>query len=203
MKKPWILILFIVQILYSQQPSSPLILETDTLDLGQKPILLNEVIVGNSNLSALELVMESKKVMMSSIKFEDQELTYFLRHSELNQVDLNLDLKESTIEQIDPNFINQITQSVPKQSSLHTEALYKLTQNDSLGESVRLLRGFELEEESSKIDAENIAEFFIEKIEESLSKGNYFKVKSGIFGGKIEEDDIDLDNLSKKKGLIN
>jgi len=202
MKKPWILILFIVQILYSQQPSSPLILETDTLDLGQKPILLNQVIVGNSNLSALELVMESKKVMMSSIKFEDQELTYFLRHSELNQVDLNLDLKESTIEQIDPNFINQITQSVPKQSSLHTEALYKLTQNDSLGESVRLLRGFELEEESSKIDAENIAEFFIEKIEESLSKGNYFKVKSGIFGGKIEEDDIDLDNLSKKKGLI-
>jgi len=199
MKKPWILILFIVQILYSQQPSSPLILETDTLDLGQKPILLNEVIVGNSNLSALELVMESKKVMMSSIKFEDQELTYFLRHSELNQVDLNLDLKESTIEQIDPNFINQITQSVPKQSSLHTEALYKLTQNDSLGESVRLLRGFELEEESSKIDAENIAEFFIKKIEESLSKGNYFKVKSGIFGGKIEEDDIDLDNLSKKK----
>jgi hypothetical protein len=68
---------------------------------------------------------------------------------------------------------------------------------------VRLLRGFELEEESSKIDAENIAEFFIKKIEESLSKGNYFKVKSGIFGGKIEEDDIDLDNLSKKKGLIN
>jgi len=202
MKKPWILILFIVQILYSQQPSSPLILETDTLDLGQKPILLNEVIVGNSNLSALELVMESKKVMMSSSKFEDKERTYFLRHSELNQVDLNLDLKESTIEQIDPNFINQITQSVPKQSSLHTEALYKLTQNDSLGESVRLLRGFELEEESSKIDAENIAEFFIEKIEESLSKGNYFKVKSGIFGGKIEEDDIDLDNLSKKKGLI-
>jgi hypothetical protein len=172
MKKPWILILFIVQILYSQQPSSPLILETDTLDLGQKPILLNEVIVGSSNLSALELVMESKKVMMSSSKFEDKERTYFLRHSELNQVDLNLDLKESTIEQIDPNFINQITQSVPKQSSLHTEALYKLTQNDSLGESVRLLRGFELEEESSKIDAENIAEFFIKKIEESLSKGN-------------------------------
>ena len=187
---------------WSQKSASPLILETDTLDLGQKPILLNEVIVGNSNLSALELVMESKKVMMSSIKFEDQELTYFLRHSELNQVDLNLDLKESTIEQIDPNFINQITQSVPKQSSLHTEALYKLTQNDSLGESVRLLRGFELEEESSKIDAENIAEFFIKKIEESLSKGNYFKVKSGIFGGKIEEDDIDLNNLSKKKDSL-
>ena len=187
---------------WSQKSASPLILETDTLDLGQKPILLNEVIVGNSNLSALELVMESKKVMMSSIKFEDQELTYFLRHSELNQVDLNLDLKESTIEQIDPNFINQITQSVPKQSSLHTEALYKLTQNDSLGESVRLLRGFELEEESSKIDAEDIAEFFIEKIEESLSKGNYFKVKSGIFGGKIEEDDIDLNNLSKKKDSL-
>ena len=184
---------------WSQKSASPLILETDTLDLGQKPILLNEVIVGSSNLSALELVMESKKVMMSSSKFEDQERTYFLRHSELNKVDLNLDLKESTIEQIDPNFINQITQSVPKQSSLHTEALYKLTQNDSLGESVRLLRGFELEEESSKINAENIAEFFIKKIEESLSKGNYFKVKSGIFGGKIEEDDIDLDNLSKKK----
>ena len=47
---------------WSQKSASPLILETDTLDLGQKPILLNEVIVGSSNLSALELVMESKKV---------------------------------------------------------------------------------------------------------------------------------------------
>ena len=140
--------------------------------------------------------------MESSVKNKDHEPTYFMRHSELNEVDLNLDLKESSIEQISNEFINQITQSIPKQSSLHTEALYRLTQQDSLGESARLLRGFQLEEESSKIDAENVAEFFLEKIEESLSKGNYFKVKSGIFGGKIEEDDIDLDDLRPTKDSI-
>ena len=202
MKYPQILILFFVQILWSQQSTDPLILQADTLDLGQKPILLDEVVLGASNLSAYELVLAAKKAMESSTQHKDQELTYFLRHSELNEVDLNLDLKESSIEQINDNLILQITQSIPKQSSLHTEALYRLTQQDSLGESARLLRGFQLEEESSKIDAKNISEFFLEKIEESLSKGNYFKVKSGIFGGKIEEDDIDLDDLRPTKDSI-
>ncbi|MEL0308502.1 MAG: hypothetical protein VW961_03865, partial [Flavobacteriaceae bacterium] len=202
MKYPQILILFFVQILWSQQSTDPLILQADTLDLGQKPILLEEVVVSTSSLSAYELVLSAKNVMESSAQQKDQELTYFLRHSELNEVDLNLDLKKSTIEQISNEFINQITQSIPKQSSLHSEALYRLTQQDSLGESARLLRGFQLEEESSKIDAKNISEFFLEKIEESLSKGNYFKVKSGIFGGKIEEDDIDLDDLRPTKDSI-
>ncbi|MEL0272834.1 MAG: hypothetical protein VW932_07015 [Flavobacteriaceae bacterium] len=202
MKYPQILILFFVQILWSQQSTDPLILQADTLDLGQKPILLEEVVVSTSSLSAYELVLSAKKVMESSVQQKDQERTYFLRHSEVNEVDLNLDLKESTLEQVDIEFINQITQSIPKQSSLHTEALYRLTQQDSLGESARLLRGFQLEEESSKIDAKNISEFFLKKIEESLSKGNYFKVKSGIFGGKIEEDDIDLDDLRPTKDSI-
>jgi len=197
-----ILLLTIARFCWSQQSTDPLILQADTLDLGQKPILLNEVIVGASNLSAYELVLAAKKVMESSSIRKDQELTYFLRHSELNEVDLDLDLKESTIEQISNDFIHQITQSIPKQSSLHTEALYRLTQHDSLGESARLLRGFQLEEESSKIDAENVAEFFLEKIEESLSKGNYFKVKSGIFGGKVEQDDIDLNDLRPTKDSI-
>lgn len=197
-----ILLLTIAPFCWSQQSTDPLILQADTLDLGQKPILLDEVVLGASNLSGYELVLAAKKAMESSIQNKDQEHTYFLRHSELNKVDLNLDLKESSIEQIDDNFILQIAQSIPKQSSLHTEALYQLIQQDSLGDSARLLRGFQLEEESSKIDAENVAEFFLEKIEESLSKGNYFKVKSGIFGGKVEEDDIDLDELRPKKDSI-
>lgn len=197
-----ILLLTIAPFCWSQQSTDPLILQADTLDLGQKPILLDEVVLGASNLSGYELVLAAKKAMESSIQNKDQEHTYFLRHSELNKVDLNLDLKESSIEQIDDNFILQIAQSIPKQSSLHTEALYQLIQQDSLGDSARLLRGFQLEEESSKIDAENVAEFFLEKIEKSLSKGNYFKVKSGIFGGKVEEDDIDLDELRPKKDSI-
>lgn len=197
-----ILLFTITPFCWSQQSTDPLILQADTLDLGQKPILLDEVVLGASNLSAYELVLAAKKAMESSTQYKDQELTFFLRHSELNEVDLNLDLKESSIEQINDNFILQITQSIPKQSSLHTEALYQLIQQDSLEDSARLLRGFQLEEESSKIDAENVAEFFLAKIEKSLSKGNYFKVKSGIFGGKIEEDDIDLDELRPKKDSI-
>lgn len=197
-----ILLFTITPFCWSQQSTDPLILQADTLDLGQKPILLDEVVLGASNLSAYELVLAAKKAMESSTQYKDQELTFFLRHSELNEVDLNLDLKESSIEQINDNFILQITQSIPKQSSLHTEALYQLIQQDSLEDSARLLRGFQLEEESSKIDAENVEEFFLEKIEKSLSKGNYFKVKSGIFGGKIEEDDIDLNELRPKKDSI-
>ncbi len=185
---------------WSQQSTDPLILQADTLDLGQRPILLNEVIVGANNLTLMSCISRQEG-MESSANTKIKNLPIFAS-LELNEVDLNLDLKESTLEQVDIEFINQITQSIPKQSSLHTEALYRLIQHDSIGESARLLRGFQLEEESSKIDAENIAEFFLEKIEESLGKGNYFKVKSGLFGGKIEEDDIDLDELRPTKDSI-
>lgn len=197
-----ILFLFFVQLVLSQQSTTSIALNRDTLDLGQKPILLNEVVVSTSDLSAYQLVMESKKTMQPLVKTNRREFTYFLRHSELNDVHLDFELKKSSLEQIDDRMIEQITQSIPTHSSIHVEALLKLTQNDSLGESARLLRGFELEEESSKIDAENLAEFFLEKIEESLSKGNYFKVKSGIFGGKIEENDIDLNELRSQKDDI-
>ena len=63
MKYAQILILFFVQILWSQQSSDPLILQADTLDLGQKPILLEEVVVSKSSLSEYELVLSAKKVM--------------------------------------------------------------------------------------------------------------------------------------------
>ena len=197
-----ILLLTVATFCWSQHSTNPIILRADTLDLGQKPILLNEVVVSTNDLSAYQLVMESKKTMQPLVETNRRAFTYFLRHSELNNVHLDFELKKSTLEQIDYRMIEQITQSIPTHSSIHVEALLKLTQNDSLGESARLLRGFELEEESSKIDAENVAEFFLEKIEESLSKGNYFKVKSGIFGGKIEENDIDLNELRSQKDDI-
>lgn len=58
-----ILFLFFVQLVLSQQSTTSIVLNRDTLDLGQKPILLNEVVVSTSDLSAYQLVMESKKTM--------------------------------------------------------------------------------------------------------------------------------------------
>ena len=40
-----ILFLFFVQLVLSQQSTTSIVLNRDTLDLGQKPILLNEVVV--------------------------------------------------------------------------------------------------------------------------------------------------------------
>src|SRR5210317_2009963 len=102
-----ILLLTIAPFCWSQHSTNPIILRADTLDLGQKPILLNEVVVSTNDLSAYQLVMESKKTMQPFVETNRRAFTYFLRHSELNDVHLDFELKKSTLEQIDYRMIEQ------------------------------------------------------------------------------------------------
>ncbi|MGA0384912.1 MAG: hypothetical protein ACO3L1_08090, partial [Flavobacteriaceae bacterium] len=189
-----------------QPPSTPLVFGQDTLDLGQKPIMLSEVVVGNSTLSAEELVMAAKKVMSATqqLSLSDLELLYFMRHSELNDIDADFKLKKTTVDAVDDDFIARAAQGIPKQSSSHTEALYRLAFNDTakVKVSTQLVRGFQLEDESTKVETKDIEEFFLKEIERSLEAGHYFKIKSGIFGAKVREDDIDLDDFREIKDSL-
>ncbi|MBL6610953.1 MAG: hypothetical protein ISP51_02750, partial [Flavobacteriaceae bacterium] len=207
MKTLFAVFLLAFQLGWAQQPpSSPLVFGQDTLDLGQKPIMLSEVVVGNSTLSAEELVMAAKEVMSATQqqRMTERQLLYFLRHSELNDIDVDFKLKKTTIDAVDDDFIARAAQSIPKQSSAHTEALYRFAFNDSDTVKVRtqLVRGFQLEDESSKVEAKDIEEFFLEEVERSLEAGHYFKIKSGIFGAKVREDDIDLDDFREIKDSL-
>lgn len=207
MKTLFAFLLLLFQLGWAQQPpSSPLVFGQDTLDLGQKPIMLSEVVVGNSALSAEELVMAAKEVMSATQqqRMNERQLLFFLRHSELNDIDVDFNLNKTTIDAVDDDFIARAAQSIPKESSSHTEALYRLTFNDSDTVKVRtqLVRGFQLEDESSKIEAKDIEEFFLKEVERSLEAGHYFKIKSGIFGAKIREDDIDLDDFREIKDSL-
>lgn len=199
-------LLLVIQLGWAQQPpSAPLVFGQDTLDLGQKPIMLSEVVVGTSTLTAEELVMATKKIMSSGQQqrqqqnMVDRQVLYFLRHSELNDIDVDFKLKKTTVDTIDEEFIARAAQSIPKQSSSHTEALYQFAFIDS---TTQLMRGFQLEDESSKVEAKDIEEFFLQEVERSLEAGNYFKIKSGIFGAKVREDDIDLDDFREIKDSL-
>ena len=199
-------LLLLIQLGWAQQPpSAPLVFGQDTLDLGQKPIMLSEVVVGTSTLTAEELVMATKKIMSldqqqrQQQKMVDRQVLYFLRHSELNDIDVDFKLKKTTVDTVDDDFIARAAQSIPKQSSSHTEALYQFTFIDS---TTKLMRGFQLEDESSKVEAKDIEEFFLQEVERSLEAGNYFKIKSGIFGAKVREDDIDLDDFREIKDSL-
>lgn len=200
-------LLLLIQLGWAQQPpSAPLVFGQDTLDLGQKPIMLSEVVVGTSTLTAEELVMAAKEVMSATQQqsMTERQLLYFLRHSELNDIDVDFKLKKTTIDAVDDDFIARAAQSIPKQSSAHTEALYRFAVNDSDTVKVRtqLVRGFQLEDESSKVEAKDIEEFFLQEVERSLEAGHYFKIKSGIFGAKVREDDIDLDDFRDIKDSL-
>ena len=58
--------------------------------------MLSEVVVGNSTLSAEELVMAAKEVMSATQqqRMTERQLLYFLRHSELNDIDVDFKLKK-------------------------------------------------------------------------------------------------------------
>jgi hypothetical protein len=207
MKTQFAVLLLVIQLGWAQQPpSAPLVFGQDTLDLGQKPIMLSEVVVGNSTLSAEELVMAAKEVMSATQQqnMAGLELLYFLRYSDLNDIEVDFKLKKTTVDAVDDDFIARAAQGIPKQSSSHTEALYRAVFNDTAAVKVstQLVRGFQLEDESTKVETKDIEEFFLKEIERSREAGHYFKIKSGIFGAKVREDDIDLDDFREIKDSL-
>ena len=205
MKSPLVVFLLLTQLIWSQQAAEPdLILGQDTLDLGQQTIVLREVVVGSNSLSAEELLLAAKKKMArAATDTLIRPYSYFIRASELNDIRAGFDLRKTTLDGIDDDFIANLAESIPKHTASHTEALYSLSPQDSSPKpSVRLLRGFILEDESNQIDTKDLEQYFVKEIERVLEAGNYFKVKSGIFGAKIKQEDIDLDELRGIKDTI-
>ena len=176
---------------------SPIVYEGDTLDLVQTPILLSEVVVGSNSISAEELIAQTKKVMAKAInQTTNTSLQYFLRHSDIQHVEVDFKLKKSTVSEIDASFVERLKQSIPSYSSSHLEGLYTTSLTDTTPKVItRFEKGFQLLDEPSTVAIDDIEDILLGQIERSVAAGHFFKIKSGIFGTKIREEDIDLDEI--------
>ncbi len=160
--------------------------------LSAKAIQLNPVIVTNKNYTPEEIVEEVENSLSKNYNLGFAKKRIFLRETYENQI-LKADytLKKSTIEAFNKKFIDSLINQVPKSNTYYTEVLGDLYGNSHADEQkLDLIKASELYDKSMELDFEVLEEKFNEIIKKNVKTDSYFKIKSGLFGTKVDGDEL-------------
>lgn len=176
--------------------------------MAAKAIELNPVIVSNKNYTPEEIIEEVEKNILKNYNLGLTKKRIFLRETYGNRI-LKTDytLKKSTIAAFDKAFIDNLISQIPQSNTYYTEVLGDLYGGkDEDGLKLDLIKASELYDKSLELDFEVLEEKFNTIIKENVKTDSYFKIKSGLFGTKIEGDELfesevdstDVAELNKK-----
>ncbi|RXP63644.1 carboxypeptidase-like regulatory domain-containing protein [Lutibacter sp. HS1-25] len=172
-----------------------------TIQLQQDVFAMNEVLI-------LKLVDDPKQIIKKVL--ENKDKNYRIASPHKNQIFIrsqyntnlpkfNIDFEKSNIEGLDTEMIENFEKNIPKQSTSYTDFLgylYVDKNNDELEIKIDPIKTVALKEK-------DIAELDkIEKLFDSLFKSTgekeYWKIKSGLFGQKLEiSEDLKNDTIEK------
>jgi len=180
--------------------------------LSTKSIELDEVLVSNKKYTVDEIIEKAKENLANNYDFAYTKSRLFYRQSDNNNILKNtIDVKKSTIPEINQKFIDSILHIMPKNSEYYTEILGDLHQKPVTENAVKLdiIKASTLYDKNNEISFEGLEEKFNDIFKKHVKRDSYFKIKSGIFGtkedidsslfGETKEDDK---NIEKTKVFI-
>ncbi|MBT2163507.1 carboxypeptidase-like regulatory domain-containing protein [Zobellia sp. KMM 6746] len=171
----------------------PILEFTDSLiTLRPKAIELQEVIVSNKNYTPEEIVELVEENLEKNYITEFSKKRLFLRETyQSNIIKTNYEIKKSTIDAFNKNFLDSVIQTIPKNNIYYTEMLGDLYGADDADEQkLDLIKASELYDKSKELDIEILEEKFNKIAKENIKTDSYFKVKSGLFGTKVDAEDM-------------
>ncbi len=161
--------------------------------LNPKPFELSEVFLSNKEFTAEEIIEKVKERLDENYSVDLTKKRMFFRETELNSMDqFDFGFKESTIEELNEELMDSISRLIPKNSSYYKEAVgdfygdysnYKLTIN----------KAAELYDKNKDVSFEGVEKRLERIFKENVKPDSYLKIKSGIFGTKVQ-----LDSLAKE-----
>ena len=157
-----------------------------------KAIELSEVIVSNKQYTAKEIIELVKENLAENYAQNFTKKRLFFRKSSFQRMNkADYTLKKSTIEALNKKFLDSVLRTVPKANSFYTEVLGDLYGNyDPEKQKLNLIKASELYDKSMELDFEKLEEKFNEIIKANVKTDSYFKIKSGLFGTKIDSEEI-------------
>ncbi|MEQ8219383.1 MAG: carboxypeptidase-like regulatory domain-containing protein [Arenibacter sp.] len=160
--------------------------------LSAKPIELNPVIVSNKQYTAEELIEQVKINIDRNYSTSLTKKRVFFRdsyHQTLTK--RNYTFKESTIEALNKKFLDSVLNSIPKKSSRYTEILGDFYGNfEKDNQKLSLIKASDLYDKQSELDLTSLEEKFNDILKKNIKPDSYFKIKSGLFGTKVDADEF-------------
>ncbi len=157
-----------------------------------KAIELKEVIVSNKNYTPKEIIELVEENLEKNYRIGFTKTRLFLRESYQNTIlKTNYTIKESTIPAFNKPFLDSVIRTVPRKDTYYTEMLGDLYgSEDDDEQKLDLIKASELYDKSKRLDLENLEERFNEIIKKNVKTDSYFKVKSGLFGTRLDADEL-------------
>jgi hypothetical protein len=157
-----------------------------------KAIELREVIVSNKNYTADEIIDLVEDNLDKNYSNELTKKRLFYRVSNFDRwTKSDFKVKKSSIEVLSQKFLDSIIATVPKNDSYYSEIVGDLFGNYAAEtQKLNLLKASKLFDKSKQLDAEKLEERFNEILKKNVKPGSYFKIKSGLFGTKIDAEEI-------------
>lgn len=150
-------------------------------------INLDQVNISNESLSVEQIIDSVKLRLDSNYEKGCTKRKLFFRNSEYgNLIKNEIQLKESSIPEINQAFIDSIFMAIPKDYDSHAEILAELYGNlePKSSQKMDILKACYLYDKSNEITFENYEKRFNAIFNKHIKKDSYFKIKSGLFGTK-------------------
>jgi len=169
-------------------------------DILLKPlsIQLQEVFLSDKHLSGKQIMEKVKENLANNYNFDLSQKRFFFRQSDVNTVNrFGLHVDESTIEGIDQDLMNEISNSIPKLTGSYKEVLGDLYGNYEQ-QKLQITRAANLHNPSSSERLDELTEELERLFRQNLKQHSFLKIRSGIIGVKVDADELEEDIVSKE-----
>lgn len=119
---------------------------------------------------------------------------FFLRESNLNSIQkFDIDFKKSTIKELSKDLLDSVLSLIPKNSAYYTETLgdYYRTNTDH---KLAIVKAAELYDKRNEDSFEALGDRMEKIFKDNIKRDSYLKIKSGLFGTKVQLDSIIEEN---------
>ena len=158
--------------------------------ISPKAIDLDEVFLFDKEMEVDEIIELVKERLPENYNNEPVKQRMFFRQSSLNNLDkFDIEFKKSTIAELSKQFLDSVIGLLPRSSAYYTESLcdfYKSPQDHRL----RIEKAAELYDKNNEGSMDALSEKFERIFKENVKSNSYLKIKSGIFGTKMELDSV-------------
>ena len=160
------------------------------ITIDPKPIELSEVYLFDHELEVDEIIAKVKERLPVNYKQDPIRQRLFFRKTSLDRLrKFDIEFKESTIEEFNEPFIDSVLSILPKGNAYYTESLCDLYKSRD-SSRLKIEKAAELYDKESEVSMEALGKRMEEIFKANVKPDSYLKIKSGIFGTKVQVDSI-------------
>ncbi|MDT0691126.1 carboxypeptidase-like regulatory domain-containing protein [Salegentibacter sp. F188] len=154
--------------------------------LEPQSIQLSDIFLSDKNLTGKEIIERVIASVDSNYNFNLTKKRFFFRRSYFNKINqLDLEVENSTIAELDQNFMNEVVDNIPHYADSYNEYFGDFYGNYDK-QKVQLIKAAKLDNPVNEESLEEITGRMEKIFQKKIGEGTYVKIKSGIIGVKVD-----------------